>query len=114
MSERPEFYSSRPITDPITVLVKPISLFGLVEFTMVQMHLQLPSPWEPGSESGHVQTHEAFHRCPLDGLRTSRYRRAGPFHVHLVGEKLRLLSDHELSRFMSLSAIPSLGGASFG
>jgi hypothetical protein len=52
MSERREFYSSRPITDPITVLVKPISLFGLVEFTMVQMHLQLPSPWEPGSERG--------------------------------------------------------------
>jgi hypothetical protein len=52
MSERREFYSSRPISDPITVLVKPVSLFGLVEFTMVQMHLQLPSPWEPGSERG--------------------------------------------------------------
>jgi hypothetical protein len=47
---------------------KPLSLFGLVEFTMVQMHLQLPSPWEPDSESGHVQTHETFHHCPLDGL----------------------------------------------
>jgi hypothetical protein len=81
---------------------------------MVQMHLQLPSPWEPDSESGHVQTHEAFHHCPLDGLRTSRYRRAGSFHVHLVGEKLRLPSDHELSRFMSLPAIPSLVKASFG
>ncbi len=114
MSERREFYSSRPMFDPITVLVKPISLFGLVEFTMVQMHLQLPSPWEPGSESGHVQTHEAFHHCPLNGLRTSRYRRAGSFHVHLVGEKLRLPSDHELSRVISLPAIPSLVTASFG
>ena len=38
MSERPEFYSSRPIADPITILVQPVSLFGLVEFTMVQMH----------------------------------------------------------------------------
>ena len=44
MSERPEFYSSRLIADPITLWFKPISLFGLVEFTMVQMHLQLPSP----------------------------------------------------------------------
>jgi hypothetical protein len=35
---------------------------------MVQMHLQLPSPWEPDSESGHVQTHETFHHCPLGGL----------------------------------------------
>lgn len=81
---------------------------------MVQMHLQLSSPWEPDSESGHVQTHETFHHCPLDGLRTSRYRRAGSFHVHLVGEKLRLSSDHELSRFMSLPAIPSSGETSFG
>jgi hypothetical protein len=93
---------------------KPISLFGLVEFTMVQMHLQLPSPWEPDSESGHVQTHETFHHCPLGGLRTSRYRRAGSFHVHRVGKKLRLPSDHELSRFVSLPAIPSLVKASFG
>ncbi len=44
MSERPEFYSSCLITDPLPFWFKPISLFGLVEFTMVQMHLQLPSP----------------------------------------------------------------------
>ncbi len=81
---------------------------------MVQMHLQLPSPWEPDSGSRHVQTHETFHRCPLDGLRTSRYRRAGSFHVHLMGEQSRLSSDHELSRFISLPAIPSLVKASFG
>jgi hypothetical protein len=31
-----------------------------------------------------------------------------------VGEKLRLSSDHELSRFMSLPAIPSPDVASFG
>jgi hypothetical protein len=30
--------------DPIPILGKSISLFDLVEFTMVQMHLQLPSP----------------------------------------------------------------------
>jgi hypothetical protein len=103
-----------PCLIPLPFWFKPISLFGLVEFTMVQMHLQLPLPWEPGSESDHVQTHETFHRCPLDGLRTSRYRRAGPFHVHLVGEKLRLPSDHELSRMISLPAILSLVIASFG
>ena len=57
-----------PCLIPLPFWFKPISLFGLVEFTMVQMHLQLPLPWEPGSESDHVQTHETFHRCPLDGL----------------------------------------------
>ena len=33
----------------------------------------------------------------------------GPCHfrVHLAGEELRLTSDHQLSRFFSLPAIPS-------
>lgn len=38
---------------------------------------------------------------------TSRYRGALLFHIRLVGEELRLTSDHQLSRFLSLPAIPS-------
>lgn len=64
-------------------------------------------------KGGHVQTHEAFHYCPLDGLRNSRYRRAGPFHVHLVGKKLRLPSNHELQGLSPCQPSPRLCGLRF-
>jgi hypothetical protein len=77
----------------------------------------------PSHLTSNIKLLRCCHPTPIPGLppvsreriaRTSRYRRAGSFHVHLVGEKLRLPSDHELSRFMSLPAIPSLVKASFG
>jgi hypothetical protein len=114
MGERREYYSSRLIADPCTILVQACQSVWLGR---VYDGSDAPSvSFAVGAwlERLLVQTTRIFRHCPLDGLRTSRYRRAGLFHVHLVGKEFHLPSDHELSRFLSLPAIPSLTGARFG
>jgi hypothetical protein len=102
------------MTDPFTVLVQACQSVWLVR---IYDGSDAPSvAFAVGTWLGvHLaQTALVPPLYPLHGLRTSRYRGVGPFHVHRVGKELRLPSDYELSRFMPLPAIPSLGGASFG
>jgi hypothetical protein len=114
MSERPEYYSSRLITDPITILVQAYQSVWLgrsYDGSDAPSVAFAVRTW-PGKDDAQTAWY-AFRCCPLDGLRTSRYRRAGPFHVHRVGEKLRLSSDHELSTFIFASH-PLTQRVSFG
>jgi hypothetical protein len=46
------------------------------------------------------------HYRPLDGLMSSRYRRAIAIDAHIAGEGLRLTSMTQLSRLSSLAAHP--------
>src|SRR5262249_34732360 len=71
----------------------------------------------PSHLTSNIKLLRCCHPTPIPGLspvsreriaRTSRYHRAGSFHVPLVGEQLRLSSDHELSRFISCQPSPYL------
>jgi len=77
----------------------------------------------PSHLTSNIKLLRCCHPTPIPGLspvsreritRTSRYRGALLFRVCLAGEELHLTSDHQLSRFLSLSAILPSKTTGFG
>ena len=90
-------------------------------FAVGGMHFLVYLKGEELSLSSHLTSNIKLLRCchptPLPGLspvsreriaRTSLYRGAWLFRVHLAGKEFRLPSGHQLSKYMTLPAIPLL------
>src|SRR5258708_7218883 len=69
----------------------------------------------PSHLTSNIKLLRCCHPTPIPGLspvsreriaRSSRYRRAWLFRVHLAGEELRLTSPHQLSRFSPCQSSP--------